>query len=62
AHAGFAERRKQLHNSLAHHLQAPREVIASWLDEAAIDPTRRAETLSVDEWVRLTRVAQARPR
>ncbi|HEY7984200.1 MAG TPA: 16S rRNA (adenine(1518)-N(6)/adenine(1519)-N(6))-dimethyltransferase RsmA [Ktedonobacterales bacterium] len=62
AHAGFAEKRKQLHNTLASHLSAPRETINAWLEAAAIDPKRRAETLSVDDWVRLTRAAQARPR
>jgi 16S rRNA (adenine1518-N6/adenine1519-N6)-dimethyltransferase len=62
AHAGFAEKRKQLHNTLASHLSAPRETITRWLEAAAIDPKRRAETLSVDDWVRLTRAAQAQPR
>jgi 16S rRNA (adenine1518-N6/adenine1519-N6)-dimethyltransferase len=62
AHAGFAEKRKQLHNTLASHLSAPREMINRWLEAAAIDPTRRAETLSVEDWVRLTRAAQAHPR
>jgi 16S rRNA (adenine1518-N6/adenine1519-N6)-dimethyltransferase len=58
AHAGFAERRKQLHNTLAHTLKLPRATIAAWLERAGINPTRRAETLSVDEWVRLTQAAQ----
>jgi 16S rRNA (adenine1518-N6/adenine1519-N6)-dimethyltransferase len=62
AHAGFAEKRKQLHNTLASHLSAPRETINRWLEAAAIDPKRRAETLSVGDWVRLTRAAQAHPR
>jgi 16S rRNA (adenine1518-N6/adenine1519-N6)-dimethyltransferase len=62
AHAGFAEKRKQLHNTLASHLSAPRETILRWLEAAAIDPKRRAETLSVEDWVRLTRAAQAQPR
>ncbi len=56
--AGFAERRKQLHNTLARHLKAPRATIESWLAAAGIDPTRRAETLSVEDWIRLTRAAQ----
>ena len=57
AHAGFAERRKQLHNTLARNLRVPRPTLEAWLAEAAIDPARRAETLSVDDWVRLTRAA-----
>ncbi len=59
AHAGFAERRKQLHNTLARNLKTPRETVAQWLAAADIDPIRRAETLSVDDWIRLTRAVQA---
>jgi 16S rRNA (adenine1518-N6/adenine1519-N6)-dimethyltransferase len=58
-HAGFAEKRKQIHNSLARHLDAPRETISRWLAEGEIDPMRRAQTLSLEEWVRLARIAQA---
>ncbi len=59
AHAGFAEKRKQLHNSLERNLHLPRETIARWLTAAEIDPMRRAETLSMDDWLRLTRVVLA---
>ncbi|HEY1390825.1 MAG TPA: 16S rRNA (adenine(1518)-N(6)/adenine(1519)-N(6))-dimethyltransferase RsmA [Ktedonobacterales bacterium] len=58
-HAGFAEKRKQLHNTLARHLDASRETISRWLAEGEIDPMRRAQTLSLDEWLRLARIAQA---
>jgi 16S rRNA (adenine1518-N6/adenine1519-N6)-dimethyltransferase len=58
-HAGFAEKRKQLHNSLARHLSASRETIGRWLAEGSIDPMRRAQTLSLEEWLRLTRIALA---
>jgi 16S rRNA (adenine1518-N6/adenine1519-N6)-dimethyltransferase len=57
AHAGFAEKRKQLHNSLARHLDTPPETIHCWLAHAAIDPARRAQTLSLEDWLRLTRVS-----
>ena len=57
AHAGFAEKRKQVHNSLARNLRVPRQTVAEWLAEAGIDPMRRAETLSLDEWLKLTRLA-----
>ncbi len=57
AHAGFAERRKQLHNTLARNLRVPRLALDAWLAEANIHPARRAETLSVEDWVRLTRAA-----
>ena len=58
AHAGFAEKRKQLHNSLARNLRVPQQTVARWLAEAEIDPMRRAETLSVEEWLRLARIAR----
>jgi 16S rRNA (adenine1518-N6/adenine1519-N6)-dimethyltransferase len=51
--AGFSERRKQLHNSLAHGLHRKDEEIRGWLAAARIEASRRAETLSIDEWLRL---------
>jgi 16S rRNA (adenine1518-N6/adenine1519-N6)-dimethyltransferase len=51
--AGFSERRKQLHNSLTHGLHRKNEVIRAWLAAAAIEASRRAETLSIEEWLRL---------
>lgn len=50
---GFAEKRKQLKNTLAHGLRVSEEECAKWLSHNRISPTRRAETLSVKEWVRL---------
>jgi 16S rRNA (adenine1518-N6/adenine1519-N6)-dimethyltransferase len=52
--AGFRQKRKQVANSIADVLQLPKGGIADWLSAAGVDPTRRAETLSVDEWVTLT--------
>ena len=51
--AGFAERRKQLHNSLTHHLHRKNEEVRACLAAANIDASRRAETLSIDEWLLL---------
>ncbi len=51
--AGFAEKRKQLHNALTHHLHRKNEEIRACLAAANIDPSRRAETLSIEEWLRL---------
>ena len=51
--AGFAERRKQLHNSLTHHLHQKNEEVRASLMAANIDPSRRAETLSIEDWLRL---------
>lgn len=51
--AGFGSRRKQLRNSLAHGLQIAPQEAASLLEQAGIDPTRRAETLSLEDWANL---------
>lgn len=51
--AGFSERRKQLHNSLAHGLHRKNADVQPWLLAANIDPSQRAETLSIEDWLRL---------
>ncbi|MBV9021811.1 MAG: 16S rRNA (adenine(1518)-N(6)/adenine(1519)-N(6))-dimethyltransferase RsmA [Ktedonobacteraceae bacterium] len=56
--AGFSEKRKQLHNSLTHGLHRKNEDIQAWLAEAEIDSSRRAETLSIEEWLRLWHVVE----
>jgi 16S rRNA (adenine1518-N6/adenine1519-N6)-dimethyltransferase len=48
--AGFGQKRKQLHNSLASQLPLPHESIRDALQQAGIDPRRRAQTLSIEEW------------
>ncbi|MBV9279094.1 MAG: ribosomal RNA small subunit methyltransferase A [Chloroflexi bacterium] len=53
--AGFSTRRKQLANALSNGLGLPKETVRSLLGRAGIAETRRAETLSVDEWLTLTR-------
>lgn len=53
--AGFSQRRKQLHNSLVHGLHCKNEEVHTWLTRAEIDPSRRAQTLSIEEWLRLWR-------
>ena len=52
-HAGFSEKRKQLHNSLTHGLHSKNEQVRAWLAAAPIDASRRAETLSIEDWLRL---------
>ncbi len=56
--AGFSERRKQLHNSLTHGLHYKNELIRKWLATASIDASRRAETLSIEEWLCLWQVVE----
>jgi 16S rRNA (adenine1518-N6/adenine1519-N6)-dimethyltransferase len=58
--AGFLHARKQLGNSLAsglaaHQIHLTREHAQTQLVAAGIDPVRRAETLTIAEWVTLTR-------
>ncbi|HID86753.1 MAG TPA: 16S rRNA (adenine(1518)-N(6)/adenine(1519)-N(6))-dimethyltransferase RsmA [Anaerolineae bacterium] len=53
--AGFAQRRKQLRNALAQGLGMRPEAVAEALNRCGIDPTRRAQTLSVEEWGRIYR-------
>lgn len=48
--AGFAQKRKTLRNSLSAGLHKPTNEIVELLHRASIDPMRRAETLSLDEW------------
>ncbi|HEX5498600.1 MAG TPA: 16S rRNA (adenine(1518)-N(6)/adenine(1519)-N(6))-dimethyltransferase RsmA, partial [Thermomicrobiales bacterium] len=55
--AGFRQKRKQVANSLAAVLDLPKAEVQAWLEGAGVDPMRRAQTLSVDEWVNLTRSA-----
>lgn len=52
--AGFAQKRKQLQKNLRS-LGVPRERINAALAAAAIDGRRRAETLTLDEWLALYR-------
>jgi 16S rRNA (adenine1518-N6/adenine1519-N6)-dimethyltransferase len=51
--AGFRHRRKQLHNALGD-LGVGTERITGALEAAGIAPARRAETLTLEEWSRLT--------
>jgi len=51
--AGFGERRKQLRNALMHGLGSSSEWVGETFARARLDPTRRAETLTVREWVTL---------
>ena len=53
--AGFAERRKTLRNSLGRGLGLPTGELERALRDAGVEPGRRAETLSVEEWLRLYR-------
>ena len=57
--AGFSQKRKQLKNSLSSGLGIKAAAAGHLLRGADIDPQRRAETLSLDEWARLTRAVNS---
>ena len=48
--AGFGERRKQLHNALSGGLVLDDQLVRNTLAGAGIDPTTRAQDLSLSEW------------
>ena len=53
AKAGFSQKRKTLRNALAGGLHRPAVEMEAVLRAVRIDPQRRAETLSIEEWGRL---------
>ncbi len=54
--AGFSQRRKQLRNTLSAGLRRAPTEVATKLEKVGVDPRRRAETLGLQEWVRVARV------
>jgi 16S rRNA (adenine1518-N6/adenine1519-N6)-dimethyltransferase len=51
--AAFRQRRKQIHNSLSRELPLERAAIDAALATCGIDPDRRPQTLTLDEWAHL---------
>jgi 16S rRNA (adenine1518-N6/adenine1519-N6)-dimethyltransferase len=60
--AGFSQKRKTIRNALSSGLRVRPQDVEGLLREAGIDPMRRAETLSLEEWQRLVDVNQAEGR
>lgn len=62
--AGFAQRRKTILNNLRHAPESLRERVRALgvesrvLEAASIEESRRAETLTLEEWARLTRAIE----
>jgi 16S rRNA (adenine1518-N6/adenine1519-N6)-dimethyltransferase len=56
--AAFGQRRKTLGNALASGLKLEREAVETYLRSCEIDPKRRGETLSIEEFIKLTRAAR----
>ncbi len=60
--AGFSQKRKMLRNALSAGTGIPAAGAGRLLTEAGIDPHRRAETLSLQEWGSLSRLWAAQDR
>jgi 16S rRNA (adenine1518-N6/adenine1519-N6)-dimethyltransferase len=54
--AGFSQKRKTLRNALSAGLSISTMNAGELLTRAGIDPMRRAETLSIEEWQRLCEI------
>jgi len=54
--AGFSQKRKTLRNSLSSGLHISPTSAAELLTRTGIDPQRRAETLSIEEWEKLSEI------
>jgi 16S rRNA (adenine1518-N6/adenine1519-N6)-dimethyltransferase len=53
--AGFCATRKQIANSLAQGLALPKSEVLSLLQKAGVEPQKRPETLTLEEWAALER-------
>lgn len=56
--AGFSQKRKTLLNSLSGGLAIAREAAEQLLNDAGVESTRRAQTLSLEEWADLAQAHQ----
>lgn len=51
--AGFSQPRKQIVGNLSKILKIDKEKAAGWLTKNKINPSQRAETLSINDWIKL---------
>lgn len=51
--AGFSSKRKMLVNNLSTGFRLPKNTVSEILKKAGLEPTQRAQELSVDDWFRL---------
>ena len=54
AKAGYSQKRKTMRNSISAGMAWSKENTSAYLTQAGIDPQRRAQTLSLTEWITLT--------
>ena len=57
--AGFSAKRKMLRSSLAGGLRMAKSEVETLLEKSKINPTSRAEDLSIADWIRLTKVFES---
>jgi len=53
--AGFSQPRKQLINNFSKGLEFDKKKVEVWLLKNKIQPTQRAETLNLEDWINLTK-------
>ena len=53
--AGFSQPRKQIANNFSGQLKIDKEKTKEWLLKNGVDPMRRAETLKIEEWIKLAK-------
>jgi len=53
--AGFSQPRKQLANNFSKMLKLDKEKVKEWLLKNDIQPSQRAETLTINDWLKLRR-------
>ncbi len=51
--AAFSQRRKTLLNCISSYFSVPKGIASEWLTKSGIDPLRRGETLSIEEFAML---------
>ncbi|MDP2909885.1 MAG: 16S rRNA (adenine(1518)-N(6)/adenine(1519)-N(6))-dimethyltransferase RsmA [bacterium] len=54
--AGFLHPRKQLAGNLSKELKIDKKRAEEWLKKNGINPKQRAETLSIEDWIKLTKI------
>lgn len=59
--AGFSHPRKQLLNNLSGSLKRDREAVSAWLLQHGINPTQRAQTLTIQNWINLAESIDGNP-
>lgn len=53
--ASFNQPRKQLINNISHSLKKPKNDVSLWLEKNGIDPKKRAESLTMANWLKLAK-------